>query len=178
MKLKIIIAAVTIVLGALIVFLIPGNSDSYYSDTHANEMISEGQSISFPYQKTEAEWKEILTPAQFRILRGKGTELPFVNEYHALEKDGIYFCAACGQKLFDSRHKYESGSGWPSFWQPINDSLVTELVDDRWYISQTEIVCSNCGGHLGHVFEDGPEPTGLRYCMNSVAMNFVSADSL
>ncbi|WP_018126475.1 peptide-methionine (R)-S-oxide reductase MsrB [Balneola vulgaris] len=132
----------------------------------------------FPYQKTEKEWKEILTSKEFRILRKKGTEVPFFNEYNDLKDEGLYVCAGCGQKLYSSDHKYESGSGWPSFWKPISDSLVVELEDNSYFMTRTEIVCSNCGGHLGHVFDDGPEPTGLRYCMNSAAMNFIPKEDI
>lgn len=131
----------------------------------------------YPYQKTEAEWKEILTDKEFRILRERGTELPYVNEYNDNKEKGIYVCAACGQKLYSSEHKYDSGTGWPSFWKPLADSLVGEEVDNSWFMTRTEIVCSNCGSHLGHVFDDGPQPTGLRYCMNSVAMDFVPDES-
>lgn len=133
---------------------------------------------SFPYKKTEAEWKQILTPSQYRILRKKRTEIPFINKYYDSEDDGIYVCAGCGQELYDSNHKYDSGTGWPSFWNPIADSLVVELEDRSLFMVRTEIVCSNCGGHLGHVFDDGPHPTGLRYCMNSVAMKFVPRDQI
>ncbi len=133
---------------------------------------------TFPYQKTEAEWKEILTSSQFRILRNKGTEFPYVNEYFDSKKDGIYVCAGCGQKLYDSNHKYKSGTGWPSFWKPIEESAVVELEDKSLFMTRVEIVCSNCGGHLGHVFDDGPRPTNLRYCMNSAALKLVDRDKL
>lgn len=127
----------------------------------------------YPFKKTDSEWKEILTSKEYRILRDRGTELPYVNEYDNNKREGIYVCAGCGQKLYSSEHKYNSGTGWPSFWRPIADSLVSEREDNRYFMPQTEIVCSNCGGHLGHVFPDGPEPTGLRYCMNSAAMDFI-----
>jgi peptide-methionine (R)-S-oxide reductase len=127
----------------------------------------------YPVQKAETEWKEILTSKEYRILRDRGTELPFVNEYNSNKREGIYVCGACGQKLYSSEHKYESGSGWPSFWKPLADSLVGEREDNSWFMTRTEIVCSNCGSHLGHVFDDGPQPTGLRYCMNSLAMDFI-----
>jgi peptide-methionine (R)-S-oxide reductase len=132
----------------------------------------------YPYQKTEAEWKEILTAKEFRILREKGTEAPWFNEYNDNKEEGIYVCGGCGQKLYSSEHKYNSRSGWPSFWKPIADSLVAEEVDNSYFMTRTEIVCSNCGGHLGHVFDDGPEPTGLRYCMNSAAMDFIPKEEI
>lgn len=127
----------------------------------------------YPVKKTEAEWKQILTSEQYRILRKGGTELPYVNKYNDNKEAGLYVCAGCGQKLYSSDHKYKSGSGWPSFWQPLDEKFVEEKEDNSWFMKRVEIVCSNCGGHLGHVFDDGPEPTGLRYCMNSAAMKFV-----
>lgn len=153
------------------------SSEETESHNHTEFRTAQPDTVpEFPYQKTEAEWKEILTSKEFRILRGKGTELPYLNEYYDSKKDGIYVCAGCGQKLYDSRHKYKSGTGWPSFWKPIDDSLVVELEDKSLFMTRTEIVCSNCGGHLGHVFDDGPEPTRLRYCMNSAAMDLVSRE--
>jgi len=149
---------------------------------HLYESISPMQTDTipntYPFQKTEAEWKEILTSTQYRILRKKGTEIPYINDYYDLKDDGIYVCAGCGQELFDAQHKYKSGSGWPSFWKPINDSLVVEVEDRSFFMVRTEIVCSNCGGHIGHVFDDGPRPTGLRYCMNSAAMKFVAREDV
>lgn len=132
----------------------------------------------YPFKKTDSEWKEILTSKEYRILRDRGTELPYLNEYNNNKREGIYVCAGCGQKLYSSEHKYNSGTGWPSFWRPIADSLVSEREDNRYFMPQVEIVCSNCGGHLGHVFSDGPEPTGLRYCMNSAAMTFIEKEDI
>ncbi|NJO02633.1 MAG: peptide-methionine (R)-S-oxide reductase MsrB [Bacteroidia bacterium] len=131
---------------------------------------------SFPVEKTEAEWKKILSPEAYYVLREKGTERAFTGKYWNNKKTGIYICAACGQALFDSETKYESGTGWPSYWKPISPKAVANEVDDSYGMARTEIVCSNCGGHLGHVFEDGPRPTGLRYCMNSVSLDFIPAD--
>jgi len=156
---------------------------SEHSEKHLHELINFEMATdtipdSFPFQKTDAEWKEILTSSQFRILRKKGTEFPYVNEYFDSNEDGIYVCAGCGQKLYDSKHKYKSGTGWPSFWKPIDESLVVELEDKSLFMTRTEIVCSNCGGHIGHVFDDGPRPTNLRYCMNSAAMKLVDRNKL
>jgi peptide-methionine (R)-S-oxide reductase len=124
-------------------------------------------------QKTDAEWKEILTPEQFRVTRQQGTERAFTGEYHDSKEKGIYECVCCGNDLFTSETKYSSGTGWPSFWEPISKTSV-ELVEDRTlFMRRTEVVCTNCGAHLGHVFGDGPEPTGQRYCMNSASLKLV-----
>lgn len=122
--------------------------------------------------KTEGEWKKILTPQQFHVLREKGTERAFTGKLWDNHQSGTYYCAACHQKLFASDTKFDSGTGWPSFWAPINKSAVDQNEDSSLGMTRIEINCSRCGGHLGHVFEDGPKPTGLRYCMNSVALSF------
>ncbi|MBN1599780.1 MAG: peptide-methionine (R)-S-oxide reductase MsrB [Bacteroidales bacterium] len=127
-------------------------------------------------QKSDEEWKSELTDDEYRVLIQCGTELPGTGKYNNFYKKGKYYCAACGQLLFDSGTKYSSGSGWPSFFDVISDSSVV-LIEDRSHgMVRTEVRCSDCGGHLGHVFNDGPEPTGLRYCINSVSMKFVEEE--
>jgi len=115
---------------------------------------------------------EHLSPEQYRILRQKGTEAPFSGEYYKHKEDGTYLCAACGEKLFSSETKYDSGSGWPSFYAPVDGGAVHEEEDLSHGMRRIEVQCSNCGGHLGHVFPDGPRPTGLRYCINSASLEF------
>jgi peptide-methionine (R)-S-oxide reductase len=121
----------------------------------------------------DAKWREQLTPEQYDVLRRKGTERPFTGEYVHTKDDGTYRCAACGAELFSSETKFDSGTGWPSFWQPIAEENVVKTVDGSLMEVRTAVSCRLCDAHLGHVFEDGPAPTGLRYCMNSASMRFV-----
>lgn len=123
-------------------------------------------------KKSEGEWKKLLTNDQFIVLRQKGTEAPFTGKYHANKEKGVYLCAACGQELFSSDVKFDSGTGWPSFFKPISEEKVIRKEDNSHSMERTEVLCSRCGSHLGHVFNDGPVPIGERFCMNSISLDF------
>jgi peptide-methionine (R)-S-oxide reductase len=126
--------------------------------------------------KTEEQWREELTPEQYEVLRRQGTEPPFSGQYTYSKEDGMYRCAACGNELFSSETKFESGTGWPSFYEPASEGGVELRPDNSHFMRRTEVVCARCGSHLGHVFDDGPQPTGQRYCINSLSLDLDSAE--
>lgn len=123
-------------------------------------------------EKTEEEWKASLTPEQYEVLRKKATERAFTGKYYNNHEKGIYVCAGCGTELFSSDTKFDSGTGWPSFFQPLDNNNIATMIDESYGMKRIEILCAVCGGHLGHVFDDGPEPTRMRYCVNSISLNF------
>jgi peptide-methionine (R)-S-oxide reductase len=127
-------------------------------------------------EKSQDEWRETLSPEQYHVLREKGTERAFTGKYWNVKDDGTYLCAGCGTELFTSENKFDSGCGWPSFYDAFDKSKVTETEDNTHGMRRIEVTCTNCGGHLGHVFPDGPRPTGLRYCINSASLDFKKAD--
>ena len=127
-------------------------------------------------EKNEQEWQTCLTPEQYRVLREKGTERAFTGKYYKTKTKGVYKCAGCGQHLYSSDAKFDSGSGWPSYWQPVSPDAIKTETDTNLGMVRIEVMCSNCGGHLGHVFDDGPAPTGLRHCINSAAIELEPAE--
>lgn len=126
--------------------------------------------------KTDEEWRKLLTPEQFAVARKKGTEPAFTGKYWNLHEKGLYLCVCCGNELFKAETKYDSGCGWPSFYAPLAEQNVETAADNSFGMRRTEVMCARCGAHLGHVFDDGPRPTGLRYCMNSASLNFVKKE--
>ena len=144
-----------------------------FGSCNAQTQNNNTSSKKFAITKTDAEWQKQLTPLQFDVTRREGTEQAFTGKFWDNHEKGIYTCVCCGQQLFSSDTKFESGTGWPSFYQPINKTCLVNENDNTFGMDRTKVTCSRCGAHLGHVFDDGPKPTGLRYCMNSASLNFV-----
>lgn len=159
-----------IILGLLFIPLISYSQKSERNSAKAS--IQQPEKQVFPLQKSEVEWKALLSPEAYYILREKGTERAFTGAFWNNKEKGTYCCAGCGQALFSSEAKYNSGTGWPSYWKPITSKAVATEKDYAYGMTRVEVSCSNCGGHLGHVFSDGPRPTRLRYCINSASLSF------
>jgi peptide-methionine (R)-S-oxide reductase len=153
-----------------------GNLPLYSQSQKNAKLIPKETKMEEKVIKSEEEWKKILPPESYQVLRKKGTERAFTGKYHDLKDKGVYVCAACGNELFVSDTKFDSGTGWPSFYAPISEQKIGTEVDKSFFMTRTEVHCNRCGGHLGHIFEDGPKPTGLRYCINSVSLEFKKKD--
>ncbi|MEO7971712.1 MAG: peptide-methionine (R)-S-oxide reductase MsrB [bacterium] len=168
------------------VLLSAGNHDATGNAAVAGNAVANGYAIDRTAKakgikkviKTDAEWKQILTPDQYNVAREKGTERPFSSPLNDIHDAGIFECVACALPVFSSKAKFDSGTGWPSFYEPISKEAVHEETDKSLFESRTEVLCARCDSHLGHVFDDGPKPTGLRYCMNGVALKFVKASAV
>ena len=169
MKARVLLVIVAIVATGTMLAVVGQRDVKVKASPPPNDEIFDGKKVV----KTEAEWKTLLGPAAFHVMREKGTERAYTGKLTDNHASGIYACAACGLHLFSSKHKFDSGTGWPSFWQPIEPGRIAERSDTTLGMVRTEVHCARCDGHQGHVFDDGPRPTGLRYCINSVSIAFV-----
>ena len=177
------VAALSKFTGLAGVLLPTGNDDATGNPAVAGNAVANGNARNGTAKakgikkvtKTDAEWKQILTPEQYSVAREKGTERPFSSPLNDIHDEGIFECVACELPVFSSKAKFDSGTGWPSFYEPIDKESVQEVVDKSLWETRTEVLCARCDSHLGHVFDDGPRPTGLRYCMNGVALKFVKS---